>query len=169
MQETQERGPYGRVLLATATWFAYVGGVVFIGLVIMSVVSIVGRKLFNAPVPGDVEVLQMSAAFASATFFAYCHLMHGDVKVDFFTANMSSQRRVLLDSAGSLLIGLLGALLAWRTGVGALSLKEAGESSAILEIPVWLAQAMMVPSFVLMALSGFYMGLQPWMRGQSRS
>ncbi|MBZ4211682.1 MAG: TRAP transporter small permease [Rhodoferax sp.] len=169
MQETQERGPYGRVLFATATWFAYVGGVVFIGLVIMSVVSIVGRKLFNAPVPGDVEVLQLSAAFASATFFAYCHLMHGDVKVDFFTANMSSQRRVLLDSAGSLLIALLGALLAWRTGVGALSLKEAGESSAILEIPVWLAQALMVPSFVLMALAGFYMCVQPWTRGKSRS
>jgi TRAP-type C4-dicarboxylate transport system permease small subunit len=95
--------------------------------------------------------------------------MHGDVKVDFFTANMNSQRRVLLDSAGSLLIALLGALLAWRTGVGALSLKEAGESSAILEIPVWLAQALMVPSFVLMALAGFYMCVQPWTRGKSRS
>ncbi len=169
MQETQERGPYGRILFAMATWFAYAGGAVFIGLVVMSVVSIVGRKLFNAPVPGDVEVLQMSAAFASATFFAYCHLMHGDVKVDFFTANMSSKRRVLLDSAGSLLIALLGALLAWRTGIGALSLKEAGESSAILEVPVWIAQAMMVPSFVLMALAGFYMGLQPWLGATSKS
>ncbi len=164
-----QRGLYGRALFALAEWFAYAGGVVFIGLVIMSVVSIVGRKLFSAPVPGDVEILQMAAAFASATFFAYCHLMHGDVKVDFFTSNMTSNRRLLLDSAGSLLVGLLGALLAWRTGVGAMSLKEAGESSAILEIPVWLAQAMMVPSFVLMALAGFYMCVQPWTLGQSKS
>jgi len=165
----EERGPYGRLLFALSRWFAYLGGLIFIALVVMSVVSIVGRKLFSAPVPGDVEVLQMAAAFASATFFAYCHLMHGDVKVDFFTAHMTSTRRLLLDSAGSLLIGLLGALLAWRTGVGAMSLKEAGEFSAVLELPVWIAQALMVPSFLLLALAGFYMCLQPWTRGRARS
>lgn len=158
------RGHYGRMLFAVATWFAYAGGLVFIALVIMSVASIVGRKLFSAPVPGDVEVLQMAAAFASASFFAYCHLMQGDVKVDFFTAHMTTNRRLILDSIGSLLVALLGLLLAWRTGVGALSLKEAGESSAILEIPVWLAQALMVPSFLLMALAGFYMCVHPWSR-----
>lgn len=163
-----QKGPYGRLLFALAKWFAYAGGLVFIALVLMSVVSIVGRKLFNAPVPGDVELLQLSAAFASATFFAYCHLMHGDVKVDFFTAHMTSSRRLLLDSIGSLLVGLLGALLAWRTAVGAISLKEAGESSAILELPVWLAQAMMVPSFILLALAGFYMCWHPWTRREMK-
>ncbi len=166
---SEERGAYGRLLFALAKWFAYAGGLIFIALVLMSVVSIVGRKLFNAPVPGDVEVLQMAAAFGSATFFAYCHLTHGDVKVDFFTANLTSGRRLILDSAGSLLVGLIGALLAWRTGVGAMSLKEAGESSAVLEVPVWMAQALMVPSFVLLALAGFYMCVQPWMRGRVKS
>lgn len=159
---TAERGPYGRLLLATAKWLAFVGGLIFSGLVIMSIVSIVGRKLFNAPVPGDVEVLQMFAAFASATFFAYCHLMHGDVKVDFFTANIASGKRSFLDAAGSLLVGLVGTLLAWRTAIGAISLREGGESSAILELPVWIAQALMVPSFILLALAGFYMCVQTW-------
>ena len=165
----EQRGPYGRALFALAKWFAYAGGLIFIALVLMSVVSIVGRKLFNAPVPGDVELLQLSSAFASATFFAYCHLMHGDVKVDFFTANMTSSRRLVLDSIGSLLVGLLGALLAWRTAVGAISLKEAGETSAILELPVWLAQTLMVPSFVLLALAGFYMCWHPWTRSGKQS
>ncbi len=165
----EPRGPYGRLLFWLAKAFAYAGGIVFIALVIMSVVSIVGRKLFSAPVPGDVELLQLSSAFASATFFAYCHLMKGDVKVDFFTSHMPSGRRVLLDSAGSLLVGLLGALLAWRTAVGAISLKEGGESSAILELPVWIAQALMVPSFILLALAGFYMCWQPWTRGGAKS
>lgn len=167
--ENEQRGPYGKLLFALAKWFAYAGGLIFIAQVMMSVVSIVGRKLFNAPVPGDVELLQMSAAFASATFFAYCHLMHGDVKVDFFTAHMTSSRRLLLDTGGSFLVGLLGTLLAWRTAVGAISLKEAGESSAILDLPVWLAQALMVPSFVLLALAGFYMCWYPWTCGEVKS
>jgi TRAP-type mannitol/chloroaromatic compound transport system permease small subunit len=152
------------LLLSVSKWFAFAGGVIFTGLVVMSIISIVGRKLFSAPVPGDVEVLQMFAAFASASFFAYCHLMHGDVKVDFFTANIASAKRRFLDAAGSLLVGLVGALLAWRTGVGAMSLKEAGESSAILEVPVWIAQGLMVPSFVLLALAGFYMCAHTWAR-----
>ena len=60
-------------------------------------------------------------------------------------------------------------MLAWRTAAGAISLKEAGETSAILELPVWLAQALMVPSFVLLALAGFYMCWQPWSRGGQAS
>ena len=68
-------GPAGRVLLQITKVVAIAGGLVFVALVAMEIVSIVGRKLFAAPVPGDVEILQMCAAFASATFFAYCHLM----------------------------------------------------------------------------------------------
>ena len=53
-----------------------------------------------------------SAAFASATFFAYCHMINGDVKVDFFTHNLAPPRVALLDAAGSFLVGALGTLLA---------------------------------------------------------
>jgi len=150
-------GPAGRTLLAVTKAVAIAGGLVFVALVAMEIVSIVGRKLFSAPVPGDVEILQMSAAFASATFFAYCHLIGGDVKVDFFTHNLKPHRVALLDAFGSLLVGAFGALLAWRTGAGALVLKEVGETSAILGWPMWLAQALMVPGFALLALAGFYL------------
>ncbi len=99
-------GPYGRALLAVSQGFAIAGGLVFVGLVVMSIVSIVGRKLASSPVPGDVEVLQMCAAFAAASFFAYCHLIGGDVKVDFFTANARARTIHWLDTFGSLLVGL---------------------------------------------------------------
>jgi TRAP-type mannitol/chloroaromatic compound transport system permease small subunit len=150
-------GPGGRVLLAVSKYVAIAGGLVFVAMVVMEIVSIVGRKLFSWTVPGDVELLQMGAAFASATFFAYCHLIRGDVKVDFFTHNAGRRKVAVMDAIGSLLVGLFGALIAWRTGVGAWSLKDVGETSAILGWPVWVAQALMVPSFVLLAVAGFYL------------
>jgi len=159
-------GPFGRLLLRASRGLAIAGGVVFVALVAMEIVSIVGRKLFAAPVPGDVELLQMCAAFASATFFAYCHLARGDVKVDFFTHRLAPHRIARLDAIGSLSVGLFGALLAWRTAAGAVSLHEAGETSAILGLPVWLAQALMVPSFALLALAGFYLAVHQWPRGR---
>ena len=167
MQETQSSapgvltprdfGPFGRRLFSSCQWLALLGGFVFLALVAMSIVSIVGRKLFSAPVPGDVEILQMAAAFASASFFAYCHLNGGDVKVDFFTARASAKTVHRLEALGSALVGLFGSVVTWRALVGALSIREAGETSMILGWPLWLAQILMVPGFVLLALAGFYM------------
>jgi TRAP-type mannitol/chloroaromatic compound transport system permease small subunit len=152
-------GPGGRMLVAVSKSAAICGGLVFVALVVMSLVSIVGRKLFALPVPGDVEVLQMCAAFASSAFFAYCHLVGGDVKVDFFTHNLAPRKVALLDAVGSVLVGSFGALLAWRTGAGAWAIKEVGETSAVLGWPVWVAQALMVPGFLLLAIAGFYLAV----------
>ena len=150
-------GPFGRRLFLVCQCLALLGGMVFLALVAMSIFSIVGRKLFSAPVPGDVEILQMAAAFASASFFAYCHLNGGDVKVDFFTARASAKTVHRLDALGSGLVGLFGSLVTWRALVGALSIRQAGETSMILGWPLWLAQILMVPGFLLLALAGFYM------------
>lgn len=149
--------PFGRMMMRATRATAIAGGLVFVALVVMSIVSIVGRKLFSWPVPGDVELLQMCAAFASSAFFAYCHMIAGDVKVDFFTHNLSPRMVYRLDAFGSLLVGLFGALIAWRTAAGALALKEVGETSAVLALPVWIAQMLMVPGFALLTIAGFYM------------
>lgn len=152
-------GPAGKTLMAVSKAAAIAGGLVFVALVVMSIVSIVGRKLASLPVPGDVEVLQMCAAFACAAFFAYCHLTHSDVKVDFFTAKASPATVHRLDAFGSLLFGAVGALLAWRSAAGALVVRASEETSMILGWPLWIAQALMVPGLVLMALAGLYMAV----------
>jgi len=152
-----EHGAYGRALRACARVLALAGGLVFIALVGMSIVSIVGRKIASAPVPGDVELLQMCAAFASASFFAWCHLNHGDVRVDFFTQHLREITVRRMDGVGSVLVGLFGALIAWRSFAGAMNLREFEETSPILGLPLWIAQVLMVPGFVVLALAGFYM------------
>jgi TRAP-type C4-dicarboxylate transport system permease small subunit len=155
-------GPFGLRLMAISKALAIAGGLVFVALVGMSIVSIVGRKLISAPIPGDVELLQVCSAFASACFFAYCHLNQGDVKVDFFTHHMKPSRVHFLDTIGSLMVGLFGALIAWRACAGALTVKEAGETTMILGLPLWVGQMLMVPGFVLLAVAGFYMARWHW-------
>ena len=155
-------GPYGRVLEWACKVAAIAGALVFVGLVVMSIVSISGRKILSMPVPGDVEMLQLCAAFASSSFFAWCHLNRGDVKVDFFTEHLAARLVHALDAVGSLLVGLFGALIAWRTAAGAAALQASGETTMILGAPVWLGQALMVPGFVLLALAGFYRAALHW-------
>jgi TRAP-type C4-dicarboxylate transport system permease small subunit len=150
-------GPAGRGLLLVAKVAATFGGFVFAALVVMSIVSITGRKLFAMPVPGDVELLQLFAAIAGSTFFAYCHLVRGDVMVDFFTSRWHPAAIHALDGLGSLLVALFGGLVAWRTAASALTLKASGEETMLLGLPQWWGYALMVPGFVLLALAGLYM------------
>ena len=149
-------GALGRWLAGACQLAAVLGALVFVALVAMSIVSISGRKLFSAPVPGDVELLQLCAAFASSSFFAWCHLNHGDVKVDFFTERLPERAVHALDAVGSALVAAFGALLAWRTGAGVASVHAAGETTMILGLPLWVGQALMLPGFVLLALAGLY-------------
>ena len=48
-------GPVGRALVGTCKVFAMAGALVFVGIVVMSVISITGRKLFSHPIQGDAE------------------------------------------------------------------------------------------------------------------
>ena len=44
------------------------------------------------------------------------------------------------------------ALLAWRTGVGAVAVYEAGETSMIRALPMWWVYASLAPGLALAAL-----------------
>jgi TRAP-type mannitol/chloroaromatic compound transport system permease small subunit len=149
-------GPWGRRLHALSKMFALAGGALFIALIAMSLVSIVGRKLFSLPVPGDFEVLQMGAAVATASFFAYCQMTDSHLRVDFFTTWVPARVRAALDGLAALLMAVVAVLLGWRTAVGALSSYASGEVSLMLGWPGWIAIALIVPSLALFALTSGY-------------
>ncbi|MBS7349449.1 MAG: hypothetical protein KIG95_04710 [Comamonas sp.] len=54
-----------QVLLRTAQALALGGGILFVGLIAMSLVSIVGRKLGFGSVNGDIELMQAGTAVAA--------------------------------------------------------------------------------------------------------
>jgi TRAP-type C4-dicarboxylate transport system permease small subunit len=70
--------------------------------------------------------------------------------------------RESLDALGALLVGVAGSVFAWRLAVGAWSFAEANDQTTILAIPTWYAVALMVPSFALLGLAGFYTAWQHW-------
>ena len=89
--ETPPQGGLLGLLNHVVTWWAMAGGAVFCALVAMSIVSIVGRKLFSTPIQGDMEVLMMGAAVGSAAFLPVCELHDHHIKVDALTTWMSER------------------------------------------------------------------------------
>ncbi|HYD68754.1 TRAP transporter small permease [Azospirillum sp.] len=140
-----------RALIQAAKGFALLGGAALLGLIAMSLVSIVGRKLANAPITGDVEMMQAGTAAAAAALLPYCTIQGEHLRVDFFTEKAPAWLRRPLDGVADLLLALVMAVLAWRTGLQAVDIREAGEVTPLLSIPVWLPVAALVPSLALTA------------------
>jgi TRAP-type C4-dicarboxylate transport system permease small subunit len=144
------------VLDRIATLFAMLGGLTFFALIVMSIVSIVGRKLFATPVQGDVELMQMGAAVGAAAFLPLCELHDHNIKVDALTGWMSERGRAWLDAVAHLLLTVAAALITWRTWLAVIDGRSSGEVSTLLTIPMWQPVALLVPSFALLVLCGLY-------------
>ena len=67
---------------------ALAGGLLLVGVMGMTVVSVLGRYLFNAPVPGDYEITELAIGIAAFAFFPYCHISNANIVVELFTGRM---------------------------------------------------------------------------------
>jgi TRAP-type C4-dicarboxylate transport system permease small subunit len=141
--------------------FAWLGSATALGVGLMTVVSVLGRTLFKAPIPGDVELTQMGMAFAISLCLPWCQLHGANIFVDFFTQRSSARTQGWLDAAGNVLLALMYALLAWRTSVGAFAVREAGETSMIMQLPMWWAYACLAPGLALAGLIALVQAFQP--------
>lgn len=148
-----ERGAYRRALHYTAQGFALAGGLVLIALINMSLISIIGRKLFSAPIRGDIELMEIGASIAIAAFLPLCEMRGLHIKVDTFTMKLPGCVQRGLDAIGHSLCMLAALILAWRTGLQLLDNLEYGDVSTLLSIPMWIPLALIVPSLTLLALA----------------
>jgi len=149
---TTEHGAVRRALFAVTQGFALAGGLVLLLLIAMSLVSIIGRKLFATPIRGDIELMEVGASIAIAAFLPLCELRGTHIKVDAFTSWLPTRAQALLDVFAHLLCGSAALLLAWRTGLQVLENHEYGDVTTLLSIPLWIPLSLIVPSLVLLAL-----------------
>jgi TRAP-type C4-dicarboxylate transport system permease small subunit len=153
---------FGRLLLTLSRGFAILGGFVLVGITLMAVASIIGRELFRKPIQGDFELVQLACAVCVAAFLPYCQFVKANIIVDFFTTRLSRTAQNRLDALGALILGLVMALACWRTGIGMMTVLQAGETSMIMGVPVWLSYGFMTPGFALTAVVAFYTAWQSW-------
>jgi TRAP-type C4-dicarboxylate transport system permease small subunit len=106
--------------------------------------------------------VQIGCGASIAAFLPYCQLQRGNIIVDFFTVRASGGVQGALDAFGALLVALVMAVLAWRTAVGMVAVRAAGEVSMIVGFPIWIGYAAIVPSLVLAAVVALATAQQSW-------
>lgn len=141
-----------RLLRRLALGCALAGCMAACAVAVLTVASIAGRALWSHPIQGDVELSQFGIALCIALCLPWCQLRRGNIIVDFFTQKAGPRALRLLDGIGGLLLAVMVGLLAWRSAVGALAVHEAGETTMILGLPMWIGYAALSPGLALTAL-----------------
>lgn len=130
------------------TWLAralaIAGGIVLAAVVVMTVASVTGRALVRlglGPVPGDFELVQAGVGFSVFAFLPWCQLNRGHATVDILTSLFPGRVNHLIDLAAEILMTLVLGLIAWQLYYGMRDKLAYGETSFILQYPLWWAYA----------------------------
>lgn len=164
-QETVDYpNPIGRALYLSSRLAAMLGGLIMTALIIMTVLSVLGRWLFSSPIYGDFEMVEMGTAISVMLFLPYCHMNRGNVIVDLFLSWAPKRVQMVFDVLGSVALSVIAALLAWRMVYGGLEMVKYSETTYILALPLWWAFPFAVFSFALLALCTAYTAVYDGLR-----
>jgi len=133
----QPAGAAGRALYGIAKILAIVGGILSCAMAAVVTVSVAGRYIASAPIPGDYDIVGILCGCAIFAFLPYCQLKRGNVLADFFTQRASPGTKAALDAFGNVLFLLAIILFTWRLYYGMLEMRQSSEQIAMFAFYRW--------------------------------
>ncbi len=151
-----------RFFQTLAKGLALIGGAVLVGLAVLTCISIIGRSANTlghsdglvaflptladllqtpGPITGDYELVEAGIAFAIFAFLPWCQLNRGHASVDILTNAARPRIRRGLTLLWEAVFAITYILIAWRLTVGAGDKARYGETSLLLQFPIWWAYA----------------------------
>ncbi|SMX51237.1 TRAP transporter small permease [Actibacterium lipolyticum] len=168
-----------RIIEKLARTMVVLGGVVLVLLVVLTCASVIGRSLngmlhsdlaqsllgevadwlINAgigPITGDFEILEAGVAFSIFAFLPYCQLHGGHATVDVFTSFLPVKANKYIIAFWEVVLTAVILLITWRLYAGMLSKMGNGETTFLLQFPVWWGYAASFVPAVVACVVGLY-------------
>jgi TRAP-type C4-dicarboxylate transport system permease small subunit len=142
-----------RLLRRVIEYWALAGGIILLGVALMTAWSAGTGWVLGRPLPGDFELTEIFVAVAIFAFLPYCQLTDANVTADLFTARAGPRTLAALSVLAALLALGIAILLTWRTWAGLIDYRKYVETTAILKIPIWTAYVPALFSLGLLVLA----------------
>lgn len=162
-----------------ARFFAILGGIVLSLLIVQTCLSILGRTintiLHSDPVQaaapdlasallstgvssisGAFEMVEAGMAFVIFAFLPLCQISGAHASVDIFTARLPARFNTFLRAIIEVIFALVIVIIAWQLLQGMLSKLRTGQTTLILEFPVWWPYALSLIAAVASAIIAVY-------------
>ena len=122
-------------------WVAGVGACFLIPLMLITAADVVGRDVFNHPIPGVIELSQYLLAVSILLGLAYTQQIKGHVGVSILISRLSTRAQLLVNLVGTLVSLFLFVLLAWQGLVVGLGEKTVSDMLRVPQYPFRLLVA----------------------------
>jgi len=142
----------GRWLSPIESGLNIVGAALIVFMMLFTMTEVVGRYLFNRPIKGHVEIVEMVMAGVVFLGIAFTEKMGGHVRMELFVVRVLKGRLRLIVESFTLLLGLFifAIILVYSLEVSVLYSIKMGDTTPLLLWPVWPSKLFIpVGSFVL--------------------
>jgi len=171
-----------RFFLNMSRGFAYLGGLMLVALILLTCVSVLGRKLNDTlhgmvsdgilvgparwlldagigAINGDFELIEAGIAFSIFAFLPLCQISGGHAAVDIFTAKLPPSADRVLRAITETVFAAILVLIAARLAAGMDSKMQSGQTTLLLQFPLWWAYALSLTGAAAAAIVSVYMAL----------
>jgi len=119
-------------------WFEWVGIAGLLLMMLVTIIDIVGTKLFNTPLLGALDWVRIFQSAAIAFACGITLIIGRHVKVEFLVTKLPNRAQAVIESIVFLLGLGLFVLIVWRLTVLGYYMQAGGETSATAHIPRFL-------------------------------
>lgn len=142
-------------------WFDLVAAICIFALMFLGMAQVLGRTLFNLPVAGYIDLVELSMATFAFLGVAYCERLGGHVRMDFFLKLAKGRTHWAMEVFGMLVALFIIGVLVWYGFQHFLRAYQIGDTTIDAELPVWPSKLLVPVAFsllwlrLLLQLAGF--------------
>jgi TRAP-type transport system small permease protein len=156
-------------LMLIARWCSYASALFLVAMMLITVVDVSARALFNRPITGAYDLVQLFLVGTVFLSIPDVFLRGENIVIDFVDHLFSGQAVRWLKLAASLAALFFLAVLAWKMIGPALDSVRFHEVSLDLSIPMWVYWSLMIGGIVLtlpMAIQVCFESVQSLLQGR---
>ncbi len=120
-----------------SSWTEFIAILAFLGMMVTTIIDVVGSKVFHHPLPAGLEFVYFSQLIAIGGALAYSELDGRQVRIGLFVDLFPLRVRYFIRGFASLLGLGLFVILAWKTFQYAQSLRAVNDVTATARIPIF--------------------------------
>lgn len=159
-----------RALFKVESFLALAGGIAVFSLVILAVVSVSGRNLFNRPLPGYVDWIEQAMPLIAFIGVSYTQRLGGHIRMDVLVGQLRGRAQWMAEFASTLVMLLVMGLLVWGTWSHFMRAFDfdapnwSRDSSLDIGLPLWPMKLIVPVAFGVLSLR---LILQLWGYGRA--
>ena len=127
-------------------------GLVVFTLMLLAVAQIVGRKVFNAPIPGFIDWVEQFMVIFAFLGVAYCQRLGGHIRMDILIGRVRGRPLWLAEMISVLLMMIVIAALVYGGWLHFERALNIGDSTIDIALPTWPAKLLVPLSLGLLWL-----------------